>query len=227
MPPVTHSSGNTAQTVHIFCCTQESCAARSDSWRAFTHVSPRGEGSEGNRQDTNQSPSASGRQTSSVSAAEVHKHHEGSCDAKADAWDLSSNAWGIESRQNEAHSTSGTEPQAPSLDAAQVPKGSAAAETDTWGLSSDDWGISNAEPAGADVTELNSALEELSMQPTCHSKVGPRSLIDTHSDGLHFCIAPAASAAIPPSVLSAHIIKAPALAGHGHVSWQSGLLTML
>jgi hypothetical protein len=42
---------------------------------------------------------------------------------------------------------------------------SAAPKTDTWGLSSNDWGSCPENPGDADFMELNSALDELSMQP--------------------------------------------------------------
>ena len=40
LPSHSHVTGDVTQTIYIFCCTQEGCAARADSWRAFKQISP-------------------------------------------------------------------------------------------------------------------------------------------------------------------------------------------
>ena len=67
--------------------------------------------------------------------------------------------------------TTASGPQTCPANATGVSQGSAAVAVDAWGLASDDWGVSAQEPAEIDTAELNSALEQLSMQPVAHPQV--------------------------------------------------------
>lgn len=45
-------------------------------------------------------------------------------------------------------------------------EGSPLAQTDDWGLGNSDWGADTSQSRDADVSEINAALDQLSMQPT-------------------------------------------------------------
>ena len=45
-------------------------------------------------------------------------------------------------------------------------EGSLLAQTDDWGLGSSDWGAESSQSWDTDVSDINAALDQLSMQPT-------------------------------------------------------------
>ena len=151
LTPAAHGEGNITQTLYIFCCTHESCASQTDSWCAFTHSVPKQESNGTTAQDECGNATASAPQALPASATEAS---QGSAAAEADAWGLASDDW-----------------QTLPEKATEASKGSATVGADAWGLASDDWGVSTPEPAEADAAELNSALEQLSMQSCLHPQV--------------------------------------------------------
>ena len=68
-------------------------------------------------------------------------------------------------------STAALGPRTISRNATGLSQKPAAVGVDAWGLASDDWGISSHKAAGADTAELNSALEQLSMQAVAQPQV--------------------------------------------------------
>ncbi len=151
LAPAAHGEGNITRTLYMFCCTQESCASQTDSWRAFTHLVPKQDSKTTTAQDVSGKAAASAPQALPASATEAS---QGSAAAAADAWGLASDDW-----------------QTLPAKATEASKGSATVGADAWGLASDDWGVSTPEPAEADAAELNSALDQLSMQSCLHPQV--------------------------------------------------------
>lgn len=98
LPSHSHVTGDVTQTIYIFCCTQEGCAARADSWRAFKQTSPQpGSLTEGAQGRLDSKSSACAALSASASAATEPKQHmqpDWSAAPETDTWGLSSNEWG-------------------------------------------------------------------------------------------------------------------------------------
>ena len=118
-----HRVQDSGETLYIFCCTQEACAARTDSWRAYRHAAPQSHSPPRKHQAADQPAQAQSLSRASVGRT-MHSGHEPECE------------------------------------------GSLLAQTDDWGLGSSDWGAETSQSQDADVSEINAALDQLSMQPT-------------------------------------------------------------
>lgn len=151
--PAVHGKEKITQTLYMFCCTRETCASQTDSWRAFTHSVSKQESDDITSQDVSGTAPASAPQALPASATEVSKG-KASAAVGAEAWGLTNDDW-----------------QPLPANATGVFEGPAAVGVDAWGLAGDDWGVSAQEPADADAAELNSALEQLSMQSALQPQV--------------------------------------------------------
>lgn len=96
LPSVTHGTEDTTQTIYVFCCTNESCASHTDSWRAFSHAVPIQGCNDHTTHNHSSRRAASGPQTDSTIATGTST---GPAAAGTDAWGIASDDWGVSAHE--------------------------------------------------------------------------------------------------------------------------------
>ena len=98
LPSDSRVSGDVTHTIYFFCCAQEGCAARIDSWRAFKQISPQPgsltEGAQGRGDAKSLAHAALSASASAATEPKQHMQPDWPAASETDTWGLSSNEWG-------------------------------------------------------------------------------------------------------------------------------------